>query len=275
MFGTTAQSQNSDTDAKPPYLKPRVITFAPHLAELVYAAGAGDSLVGVSEYTPKVFQRNLPIIGNAFAFDWAAIAKLKPDLILVWGSGNSPATQARLKALGLSTFVSEPKTLSDIVNETRALAQQLGRASDATSIAQLSDTLIELNRLKTQRANKPVITVFHPIWPKPLMTINREHVINDALNYCGAGNVFAQTAGLTPTVTSAQVLRAKPAVLLLTKKDTETTTQAMQTWQTLLDVFPKAHRPRVVWVSGDRFHQPGPGLIPETLKLCNALQAND
>jgi iron complex transport system substrate-binding protein len=67
----------------------RIVTLAPHLAELAYAAGAGDRLVGTvhwTDYPPAAAA--LPRIGDAFRLDLEALAVLSPDLILAWRGGN-------------------------------------------------------------------------------------------------------------------------------------------------------------------------------------------
>ena len=53
----------------------RAVALAPHLAELVFAAGAGQRLVGVmrfSDLPPEAAA--LPVIGDAFAINLEAVA---------------------------------------------------------------------------------------------------------------------------------------------------------------------------------------------------------
>jgi iron complex transport system substrate-binding protein len=234
-------------------------------------------VVGVSEYTPKAYINTasgaLPLVGNSFAVDWQAIAALKPTLVLVWGSGTPAAVKAKLKALGLATFESEPSTLADIVKEAQQLAAHLGEPPNNPELTQLQNQFARLathTGAANANAANNTVAVFHPIWPRPLMTINGKHVITDALRYCGARNVFAAARGLTPTVTLQQVLREKPMVIVIAKSNNEPELNAQ--WQPMLNAFPKTNKPIVVSVDGDNFHQPGPGLIGETIKLCEALK---
>ena len=80
----------------------RIVTLAPHLAETVFAAGAGDKLVGTVEFSdfPEAV-KTLPKVGGYSRLDLEAIAALKPDLIIGWSSGNAPAHIEKLRALGL------------------------------------------------------------------------------------------------------------------------------------------------------------------------------
>lgn len=257
-----AQTQKS-THAAPH----RVITLAPHLAHLAHAAGAAAYVVGVSDYTLPQFAAQHPSVGNAFAINWQHIAVLKPTLALVWGSGTPATVKAKLKALNIALFESEPTSLAGIVGETQQLAQRLNLPANNPALTVLQSQFAQLGMppKTTQWA------VFHPIWPRPLMTVNGQHVISDALRYCGARNVFAHAKGLSPTVTFQQVLREKPDRIIIAQSSSEP--QLKVQWQPLLAAFPKGLAPAVITVNGDYFHQPGPGLITETLLLCKALQS--
>ncbi len=248
----------------------RIVSLAPHLAQLAHAAGAAHYLVGVSEYTHASYAAQLPTVGNAYAIDWQRIAQLKPTLVLVWGSGTPAATKAKLKALRLTTFESEPTRLADIVREAQQLAAKLSIAPKHANLQALEAQYTQLLGKVPVEQGLPA-AVFHPIWPKPLMTINGKHVISDALRLCGVRNVFAGAKGLTPTVTLQQVIREQVQAVILAKSTHESALNPQ--WQPMLNHFPAAHQPRIITVDGDAFHQPGPSMIAETLKLCTALQA--
>ena len=81
----------------------RIVTLAPHATELLYAAGAGERLVGTVEYSdfPPAASK-VPRVGSYDRFDLEAISALKPDLIIAWETGNPAAQVAKLKALGLT-----------------------------------------------------------------------------------------------------------------------------------------------------------------------------
>lgn len=162
--------------------QPRIVTLAPHLAQLAHAAGVGRHVVGVSEYTHKDYSQiqgqvqaqtqgqPLPQVGNAFAVNWQMIAQLKPTLVLVWGSGTPTSVKAKLKALGLATFESEPKTLSGIVQEAQQLAKLLSEPSDNAELLRLQRQFASLSALRADVVKRKAgesIAVFHPFGPSP------------------------------------------------------------------------------------------------------------
>lgn len=110
----------------------RVVTLAPHLTELIFAAGGAASLVGVdsfSSYPPAVAR--LPRVGDAAGLDLERILALRPDLIFGWLSGNKPSDIARLEQLRVQLFLSEPRHLNDIPRTLRVMGQLLGTAAAA------------------------------------------------------------------------------------------------------------------------------------------------
>jgi len=110
----------------------RIVSLAPYITELLFAAGAGEVLLGVSDFSdyPEA-ARTLPRVGGGGGLDLEAIVALQPDLVVAWQSGN-PATQIeRLRLLGLNVFVSEPQQLADVP----ATLQRLGRLAATESVA--------------------------------------------------------------------------------------------------------------------------------------------
>ena len=91
----------------------RIVALAPHVTELLYAAGAGPQVLASVEYAnhPEA-ARKLPRVGSHAAFDLERIAALKPDLAIAWGSGNPAAQVAQVRKLGIPVFISEPQRLS-------------------------------------------------------------------------------------------------------------------------------------------------------------------
>lgn len=191
----------------------RIIALTPHLTELAFAAGAGTWLVGVarfSDHPPEA--KRLPVISDAVQFDLERILALKPDLVLAWQSGTPPGAVNRLERLGLPVFVSDAARLDDIARNLDAIATLAGTLPEsAPSRAAFRD---ELRALRAQRFSGPPVRVFYEIWPRPLMTVNRAHVISDVIGLCGGINVFGGLEVLTPEVSREALLVARPEVAL-------------------------------------------------------------
>jgi iron complex transport system substrate-binding protein len=82
--------------ARPPR---RIVSLAPSLTELVFAAGGGASLVGtsaLSDYPPAA--RAIARIGDAGRLDVERVIALRPDLVLIWQRGATSRELEQLEA---------------------------------------------------------------------------------------------------------------------------------------------------------------------------------
>jgi iron complex transport system substrate-binding protein len=191
----------------------RIVSLAPHLTELLFAVGAGDRLVGTVAHAdfPDAARR-VPRVGDSAMLDLERIAALRPDLVLVWRHGNAPQQLLRLAGLKLPTYAHEARTLGDISRVLRDLGTLTGRQADAARRADAFEQAVEA--LRARHAGQPRVRVFYQVWPQPLMTLNGEHLISQALDTCGADNVFAAQRLLTPTVTEEAVLLSDPDAIV-------------------------------------------------------------
>lgn len=190
----------------------RIISLAPHITELLFAAGAGERIVGVVEYSnyPQAAKR-LPRVGDTRSLDLERIIALRPDLVIVWLTG-SPQTQLDvLTALGLPIYYNEPRSL-DQIGQTIERFGELAGTSAAAQVA-ARDFRSRLATLQQQYRGREPVTVFHQIWEQPLMTVNGEHLISHVLQLCGGRNIFAELRAFTPHVVAEAVLEANPEVI--------------------------------------------------------------
>ena len=191
----------------------RIVSLAPHVTETLFAAGAGDRIVGAVEYSdyPEAAKK-IPRVGGYSRLDLEAIAALKPDLVIAWESGNAAANVAKLKGLGLKVYVTQPNHIEDIAKDLERYGKLAG--TEAAANAEASRFRNRYNSLATRYSQRPEISVFYQIWKQPLMTVNGKQIISDALHLCGGRNVFANLPTLAPTVTMEGVIAANPEVIV-------------------------------------------------------------
>jgi iron complex transport system substrate-binding protein len=191
----------------------RVVSLAPSLTELIYAAGGASHLVGVdssSDYPPAAAK--LPRVGDAAGLDLERILALRPELVFGWLSGNKPSDIARLEQLGIKVFLSEPRHLADIPRTLRVMGKLLGTGPVAEPQAVAFEQ--RLQALRAQTADSRPALVFFEVWHQPLITVNGQHLISDVLTVCGGRNVFSALPALAPSVSLESVLMADPEVII-------------------------------------------------------------
>jgi hypothetical protein len=68
----------------------------------------------------------LPRVGGYSRIDLEAVAALKPDLVMAWESGNNMTQVDKLKALGLTVYVSQPNTIENIADQLEKMGRLAG-----------------------------------------------------------------------------------------------------------------------------------------------------
>ena len=191
----------------------RIVALSPHVTELLFAAGAGDRVVAVSDYSDwPPAARELPRVGGGAGLNLEAIVALRPDLVVAWASGNARSTLERLERFGIPVFYSEPPDIDGIARNLLALGRLAGtgrRASDAARAFREG-----VAELRARYAGRRPVTAFYQIWEQPLMTVNDRHMISHWLRLCGARNIFADLPELAASVDLEAVLEVDPEVLL-------------------------------------------------------------
>lgn len=250
----------------------RVISLAPHVTELLYAAGGGAKIVGAvsySDYPPQAQQ--LPRVGDNKSLDLERIVALKPDLIVVWRHGNAQRQLDRLRELHIPLFFSEPHHLDDVAVSLTKLGELLGTSptADAAAAAYRRD----IARLRAQYADRPAVSVFYQVWDQPLMTLNGEHMVSDVIELCGGRNVFAKLQPLVPTVSTEAVLAANPQAIVTaapgaTKPDT--TLPQLGAWRAWPRLSAVANN-NLFSIDGDLINRPAPRIALGAKQMCEDL----
>jgi iron complex transport system substrate-binding protein len=247
----------------------RIVTLAPSLTELAFAAGARDALVGVSRVSlHPAAARALPVIGDAAQINYEQVLALKADLALAWLSGNAPRSLEALTRLKVPVFAVELRRLDDVPRVLRLIGTLAGTPGPAAQAA--DDYTRALAALQAGAAGRAPVTVFYAVWDQPLMTVNGAHLISDVLRVCGGRNVFADAPALAPTVSLEAVLAARPAVILGGGPDGAAAFEAV--WRRKLAALPD-FRPRVVYVDPEVLQSQGPRVLEGARAVCAALVA--
>jgi iron complex transport system substrate-binding protein len=245
----------------------RIVTLAPHLTELVYAAGAGDRLVAVgkfSDYPPQALAK--PVISDAFAVNYEALMQLKPDLVLVWGSGTPERVKAKLRSLGIPVYEIEIRNVAGLADTLRSIGRLAGTDGVAQARAQAITT--DWAALKAAYADRKPVRVFFQLWDAPLMTLNAQHLISSAITACGGTNVFAELPTLTATVSWEAAVQRDPQLVLVGGRPGEVMKPGR--WADFQQVSATKHA-EFGSVEGDLIARSGPRFVEGARELCLAV----
>jgi iron complex transport system substrate-binding protein len=191
----------------------RVVTLAPHLAELVFAVGAGEVLAGVSSFTDYPDAAALlPVVGDAFMIDREQLALLRPDVLLAWESGTPVHVVDELRAAGFRVEVIRTRNLDDVAAALLRIGELTGHRDEAEVQARAFRKGIAERKSRFVAAEP--LRVFYQVSMRPLYTINAGHYISELIAVCGADNIFSDLGDLAPMVAVEAVIERDPEVLL-------------------------------------------------------------
>lgn len=243
----------------------RVVSLAPNLTEILFAIGAGDTLIARSAYSDyPAAARELPIVATATSLSIERILTLHPDLIVVWDQGTSPAQIASLVRLHLPVLRLNPHTLSGILAAMDTLARLTGRREQAQPV--IAQFASRLAGLRTKYRDQAPLKTFYEAWPKPLFTVNRDSIINDVMTLCGGVNIFADLPNTAAEVSVEGVLAKAPRVIVSGSHDDQWQQKWLQ-WPRLPAVASSA----LFTINPDWIARAGPRTLLAAQQLCQDL----
>jgi len=268
-----------------PTIPQRIISLAPSNTQTLFAIGAGDRVVGVTDYDnyPYNFSAwieagNMTSIGGFSTPNKEVIASLNPDLIVA--TPINDVDVVNLRSLGYKVVVLNPSDVAGVLKDIATLGIATGTQDNATALIGSINTQITAITSKIAAANitdKP--KVYYEIWGPPsgdLMGAGSTTWINDVINKAGGINIFGNETQQYPVISSETVVQMNPDVILLpTGMGTGQTpfygsvdqVKARPGWNSISAVINN----RIVVIDENLFAQPGPRVGDQVLEVAKAL----
>ena len=247
----------------------RIVTLAPHLVETLFAAGAGEKLVGTVQFSNYPEEaKKIARIGSYESVDLETVVALKPDLIIAWLSGNSPANIEKLRGLGFPVYVSQVDRIEDVASEIERFGVLAG--TSAVGNAAAGRFRQRFAALQERYSKRPPVRTFYQIWKQPLMTVGGKQIISSVIRLCGGENVFEKLEMLAPTVTVEAVIAANPEAIVASGMD-EARPEWLDDWKRWTSITAVA-RDNLFFVQPDLIQRHTPRLLDGAERLCQQLE---
>ena len=191
----------------------RIVSLAPGTTAMMYAAGAAHCLVGTIAHSIEPAEAaKLPIVGDAETFDFEQLLALRPTVVVVAVDVVQRVRIDRIRSMGIPVYQVHVTRLAGMPDSLRRLGELAGTPEVAKrKAAELSSALSAIS--ERYRARTP-IRVLYQIWDRPIYTIGGKHVITDALQLCGAINIFSDLETAAPAVTREAAVLRNPELIL-------------------------------------------------------------
>lgn len=248
----------------------RIVSLAPNMTETVYALGAQERLVGVTDYCDYPSEAKTKLkVGGPMNPSIEQVVALRPDLVLVAKTANRRETLDALDRLGIAAYATNPKSVEDVLDSTLRVADLIGaREQGETLVAGLR---ARLAALKQRLAGRPPKRVLFVVWHDPLITVGRNTFLADALRWAGAASA-AETEQEWPRLSLEEVVRVQPDYLVFASSHSEsvrTTVESLRArpgWRSL-----EAIRRNRTAVISDAVNRPSPRLVDAIEELARQL----
>jgi len=229
----------------------RIASLIPATTELLFAIGAGDRLVGRTEwcdYPPQA--RRVDNLGDGINPNLEAILARRPDLVILYNTAQHAAAARRLRDLGVPTLRLATDALSDVDRLARLFGRLTGHERQADSVGAVFDTALA-SASTPAAGRRPKVLLL--VWEQPPMTIGRGSFLNDLVERAGGENLFADVPATSGNV-SIEAVAVRDPDLILTTSAGPTAFARRPEWQVVRAV----REQRFLHVTGSEFNRPSP-----------------
>lgn len=195
----------------------RIVSLAPSVTESLFAIGAGDLVVGRTEYCDFPAEvESLPTIGGfaASSISVETILDLEPELV-IGGSTYQAEVIDALESAGINAFIIQPASVEEIFDSLQLLGMVTDRQEGADILVEDMQSRIDaVAEIVSTIPEEERLTVFFEVWHEPLMTTTLQTFLGELIQIAGGVNIFADIEEDYPAVSAEQILEADPDVIL-------------------------------------------------------------
>ncbi|HEV3317800.1 MAG TPA: cobalamin-binding protein [Candidatus Angelobacter sp.] len=192
----------------------RVVCLTPSVTDTVYELGAGEDVVGVSDYTKYPAEAvKKPSVGQVLNPSLEAVVALHPDLAIGVGDLNTEVAVLKMERLGVPVFLVVPHGIGGIYRSIENIGKVLNREREAKQL------VISLRgreeTVRKQVSGKPAVRVLMPLSDDPVITIGKNAFLTELIAAAGGRSVTDDLAQDWPGISMEVILARQPDYLLL------------------------------------------------------------
>jgi iron complex transport system substrate-binding protein len=194
----------------------RVICLMPTVTDTVFALGAGDDVVGISDYTKyPAAALTKPSVGDLIKPSIETILSLRPDLVIGTQPKGPMEVTDQLERAGIPIFLVSPHGIAGIFHSVETIGMALNRTPQAEAL--IHNLQLRVDVVRTRTKHLPAPRVFMPIWYDPITTIGKNAFITEVIEAAGGRSVTDDLNTEWPQISMEVVLERAPDALLLVR----------------------------------------------------------
>jgi iron complex transport system substrate-binding protein len=197
----------------------RIVSLSPSNTEILFSVGAGNQVVGVTEYcdypynfTAWVSAGNMSSIGSYWQPAIEPIIALHPDLVVASGSSSEDAA-SKLRNLGYTVIILNAENLNDVLNDIYLVGKATGHTDQATAL--VSSYRARIDTITAKVANATTTPkVYYETSIDPLMTAGPNTFVSDLIALAGGKNIYDDATTQWPVISSDSVITKNPEIII-------------------------------------------------------------
>ena len=248
----------------------RIISLAPNITETLFALGLAERVVGVTTYCdfPAAAQTKEKV-GDTLKPNLERLIALKPDLVLVSTASQLEKITQQLDQLQIPVFVTNPKTVAEVLASIRKLGEITGTTARAEEIVATMQQKIVARPAALPTSPR----VLYVLQLSPLITAGKNTFINDLITLAGGQSISGDEAADYPQFSrETAIARAPELIIVPVSHGTELV--SVDAIKTEFAVTPAVKNNRVVSVNPDLIDRPGPRIVEGLEALRKAIYGN-
>lgn len=215
----------------------RIVSLSPSNTEILFAVGAGDKVVGVSDYCDypaeveeRVESNEIARVGGYWNPSVETIVGLEPNLVLVSTAKCTQKTNNckincsrkceitinaanELKSLGLTVLTLAPHSLDDVLQDILRVGKVTMNSGRAYALVEKLRERIDRVVVRSSKLSKRP-KVYFEVWNDPYISVNSETWIGNLIDLAGGTNIFGDSVSEWPMIHPKDVVQRNPDVML-------------------------------------------------------------
>ncbi len=247
----------------------RIVSLVPSATEVLFAIGAQDRLVGVTDFCDFPAEARLkPRVGGMISPSLEAIVALRPDVVVATPAGNREDTLAQLGRLRIPVFAVNAESLREVLDLVDRLGRLAGRPAQADALAE--HLRARVREVRQRVASLPRPRVLYVLWPEPLIVPGRGALVTELIELAGGRSVTADAASGYPRYSTEAAVAHAPEVIVLARHGHQPMPVNADVWRRFTDL-PAVRGRRLHTVDRDVFHRYGPRVVDGLEQLARML----
>jgi cobalamin transport system substrate-binding protein len=237
----------------------RIVSLVPSVSEVLFAIGAQDRLVGVTDFCDyPAAARAKPSVGGMLAPSLETLVRLRPDVVVATPAGNREETFDQIERLKIPVYVVNPESVADMLDLVTRLGALTGHEGEAARLVTSLDARIKAVAASVDGRPRP--RVLYVLWPDPLIVPGRRSLVGELVARAGGDSVTADRTEAYPRLSLEVVVARAPDVIILASHGSGQGRMVREKWQRFTSL-PAVKSGRLYTVDGNLLHRYGPRVV--------------